>query len=701
MAKFRVKSPDGAEYEVDAPEGATERDAIAYVARNLHKPSDPYAKKSTEEIAKSYRQAKLLDADESTLRKISDAYVRRENETASTLGQFANGIDYGVRSMAKGVPIVGGLLDEGNAALASLTGTPYSEALDYQRARDRYAEKNAPGLELTGNLVGGVASGLGAARALGLGVGSGVPLARQALVGGAVGAPVGAADFAARAEGDDRGPSAAVGGVLGAVTGAALPFVGAGLSAGAKRLMDILTSDRALSTLGISRSTAQHLLRQLSTDELGGAGAARIREGGPDAMLSDSGPGASNLLDTALERSGPGSTAARGRIERRAADAGQALNRELDQQLGPQVGVEARTAQIRNSTAAQRGHAYRQAEDQPIDFNTPEGQQLAADMERIPQWAIEEARQEIAMRGEQPTLVRVLDRATRALNSAATRGERGGALGGNTPLGNASGNLAQDIRQSLRQAVPEYATALDTAADPIQRVQATKLGQRLLDLNFTRDELAQELHGITAPERQAALGGVRDAIDEMAAKVTQMASDPNTDARELRATLQGLTSRSSREKMQMILGSQDRARALYGQIGRAMRALEMRASVARGSRTYGRQAMDAAVKAQQNQGIIDSLVHLRPSEAAKKIMQRLSGTDPLRQLEEQDRIYGEIADVLTRTRGAQAERFLDQLRRALAAQSNNRGVGRGIGIIGQSAVGGAAPVTESQVLPRR
>jgi hypothetical protein len=489
--------------------------------------------------------------------------------------------------------------------------------------------------------------------------------------------------------------------VFGAATGAALPFVGAGLSAFGSKVLNILSSDRALAQLGISRSTAQHLLRQLSTDELGGAGAARIREGGPDAMLADSGPGASNLLDTALERSGPGSTAARGRIEQRAADAGQALNQELDNQLGPQVGVEARIAQARESTAGLRNRVYQNAEDQPIDFNTPYGQQLAADMERIPKWAIDEARQEIAMRGEQPTMVRVLDRATRALNSAARRGERGGALGGNTPLGNASADLSGDIRQSLRMAVPEYATALDTVAPIIERVNATKLGQGLLNPRFTRDELAQELRNMLPPERQAALGGVRDAIDDMAAKVKQLASDPNTEARELRAMLDVLTSRSSREKMQMILGSQDRARALYGQIGRAMRALEMRASVARGSRTYGRQAMDAAVKAQQNQGIIDSLVHLRPSEAAKKIMQRLSGTDPLRQLEEQDRIYGEISDVLTRTRGQDAERFLGQLRRALAAQTRNRGVGRGIGIIGQSAVGGAAPVAESQVLPRR
>lgn len=38
MAKFKITSPDGQSYEVNAPEGATEQDAIEYVQNNLHAP---------------------------------------------------------------------------------------------------------------------------------------------------------------------------------------------------------------------------------------------------------------------------------------------------------------------------------------------------------------------------------------------------------------------------------------------------------------------------------------------------------------------------------------------------------------------------------------------------------------------------------------------------------------------------------------
>jgi hypothetical protein len=38
MAKYRITAPDGQSYEVNAPEGATEQDAMAYVQKNLYKP---------------------------------------------------------------------------------------------------------------------------------------------------------------------------------------------------------------------------------------------------------------------------------------------------------------------------------------------------------------------------------------------------------------------------------------------------------------------------------------------------------------------------------------------------------------------------------------------------------------------------------------------------------------------------------------
>jgi hypothetical protein len=480
--------------------------------------------------------------------------------------------------------------------------------------------------------------------------------------------------------------------VLGGALGAAAPAVGGAISSGVQRLTDMLSSNQALARLGISRNAANVLLRQLQTDDtLSGAGAQRIREAGPDAMVADAGQSAANLLDTALERSGPGSTAARNAVNARAATANQDLTQTLDATLGRPVGVETRQDALRAATQQGRRTVYDDAYAAEIDFSTPAGQRLAADMQRIPQWALQEAEQEIALRGVQPTQVRVLDLATRALNSAATRGERGGAMRGNTPLGQASADLADDIRRSLREAVPQYGAALDAGADTIRGVQAFELGASILNPRVTREQLAREVGRLQGAELQNARAGLRDQIDEITANVRQLPSDDNIAARELREALVKMTSRASREKINLLLDDPQASRALFGQIGRAMRALELRASVARNSRTFGRQATDAQVKAQLEPGIIGTALEGRPADALKKAIQALTGMSPERRLAAEDRLYGEIADALTRVRGTQAEQFLNNLRLGLQTRSLNRQAGRSAGLLATDAAIGAAP----------
>lgn len=72
----------------------------------------------------------------------ADAYVKKERSS----GGLALRAQDTVRNLARGVPIIGGFADEGSAALASLTGTPYDEALAYQRATDRASDRESPKL---------------------------------------------------------------------------------------------------------------------------------------------------------------------------------------------------------------------------------------------------------------------------------------------------------------------------------------------------------------------------------------------------------------------------------------------------------------------------------------------------------------------------------------------------------------------------
>jgi len=703
----KVNLPDGS--SIDFPDGTpveTINKATAAHWAKVSKP-DPYASQSLDQLKAAYRgQGGDKDA-------IMDAYVKKEAQQ----GGFLNALDTFGRQAAKGVPVIGAALDEITAGVnsvlpESLGGAPYDETLAYQRARDRNFETQHPTASTVTQLAGGIGGTIAGARALGVGYGVGsqaTPLMQRAITGAITTAPVVGADAFLRGEGglENRATQGAVGAAIGLPLGAAAPVVAQGLSSGVQRLANFLTSDQALRQLGISRNAANVLLRQLGTDDtLTATGAARIREAGPNAMVADAGPAARNLLDTALERSGPGSTAAREAVEQRATQANQQLRGTLDQTMGAPVGVETRQAGIRAGTAPARQQAYDAAYNQPIDYSAPAGRQIEGLLGRVPQEAVNHAnrlmraegqasRQFMVRQNPDGTVtfdvmpdVRQLDYMTRALNEVAQGAEGQGAMRGTTAAGRIYGDLSRQLRQNLRQSVPEYGTALDTAADPIRRIQATEFGATILDKGVTREQVAREIAGMSAAERRAAISGMRDQIDEVAANVKAMASDPNIDARQLREVLGSLTSQASGDKIAAVLGP-SATRQFMGRVRESMRAMELRASVARNSRTFGRTATNEQVKAQLDPGVIGTALEGRPIDAARKFFQGLTGLTPERRLALEDQLYGEISNALTGVRGRAAEQYLRQLERALRAQSANTRTGRAVGTLGADAYLGA------------
>jgi hypothetical protein len=236
--------------------------------------------------------------------------------------------------------------------------------------------------------------------------------------------------------------------------------------------------------------------------------------------------------------------------------------------------------------------------------------------------------------------------------------------------------------------VPEYGVALDTAADPIRRVQATEFGATILNPKVTRERVAEELRGMTGPERRAAMNGIRDQIDEVVANVKGMASDPNIDARQLREVLKSLSSPAARQKVETLVG-RDAAGRFFQQIGQFGRAAELRASVATNSRTFGRSAVDAQVKAQTEPGVIGMALEGNVPGAIKKVIQTFTRMTPERRLAAEDRIYGEIANALTTVRGTAAQTSLNRLRAAIQASSGNYAGARAIGATAGRGTAGA------------
>jgi len=474
----------------------------------------------------------------------------------------------------------------------------------------------------------------------------------------------------------ERMKSAATTGVLSGAIGGAAPLVGAGARNLAERAMSI----PAARSVGMSRPAYDVMRRAMGADDsLTGVGAARLRAVGPDAMLADAGPNAMGLLDTAVQRSGPAATAARQAVEGRVNDASRAVASALDDAFGRPAGIRTVERGLRTGTAAARQSAYDVAYSMPIDYSADVGRRIESIIrERVPPSAIRAANALMRADGDrsrqilfniapdgtvtfrQMPDVRQIDYITRGLNEVANKADGMGKLGGTTQIGRAYANLSREIRNLTRQAVPEYGQALETAAEPIAARNALLLGRSALSARVARDELADAVSGMTGAERSYVAQGIRSQIDESLANVKRAMTDGNMDAREAVKALRDLSSRASRDKVETVIGA-DRAQALFSELDRAMAAFEMRAGVAANSRTFARQSLDNAVRAQTEDGILNAVRSGQPLNVGRRFVQALTGRTESDKARIADQTFSDIVQALTGPRGPQAIAALQRL----------------------------------------
>lgn len=140
------------------------------------------------------------------------------------LGQV---VDDTVRRLARGIPVVGGFADEGNAKIASMLGYDYDMQLAYERAKDSLGDQEQPLLSLGTQVAGGVATLPFAPVARGATVASDIGL------GALQGAGYGAAAGFGNSEGGiaNRIEGAAGGAATGAVLGGGVTAAGRGVQA--------------------------------------------------------------------------------------------------------------------------------------------------------------------------------------------------------------------------------------------------------------------------------------------------------------------------------------------------------------------------------------------------------------------------------------------------------------------------------------
>lgn len=680
---------------------------------------DTRAQMRLEDISSAYDFAqKRGDAGER--KAMAEAYVQRERADSPVL----TGIDDRVRAFARGAPIVGRAGDEVNAFLSSplsalgLTddGQAYEKGLDYQRARDAVFDRERPNESLGLQIGGGVAAGLAAAPAA-LATAANLPRVGAVAAGLGTGAAIGGTDAFLDAEGGfgNRAQAVAPGAAIGGLIGAGVPLAAEGIRKGVSKLADTMVVRDTLKGLGLSKPSADVLMRTLDADgSLGARGAANVAAAGPGAMVADAGGNARALLDTVIQRGGRGANEAREAVEARAANASRGISDAMDQAFGQPFGVATVEKAIRQGSAPARSAAYSKAYAQPVNYADPVGREIEDLLQRVPKSAFAEANRLMAIKGERSAQilanvaddgsvsfrslpdVRQLDYITRALNEVADQADGAGKLGGQTAYGAAVRELSTEIRDRLRYLVKDYDKALQTAAEPIAARNALRLGEDYLSPSVVRDEAVQKVARMTKPEREALKQGIRSTIDETLANVKRTATDPNVDARQGLDALKALSSDATRYKVKVALGGKA-SDDLFRQVDEFARAFELRAATARNSATFARTSLNETVREMTQPGAVGSLMQGQPVTASRKLVQAILGTGPERQTARQDQIYGEIARILTNPRGAKAVQFVKDLQDALRRQGQGDLLGEVLAkiIVGAGAGGGYQASTQS------
>jgi hypothetical protein len=569
--------------------------------------------------------------------------------------------------------------DEAAAAADSVIGRGnYDDRLAKYRGNEASVRESNPGASLAADVLPALLPGLGMAKGV-----AAAPSALGALWRGAkAGIAAGGTYGFMEGEGGlgDRIQGGAVGATLGGAIGAATPAL-AGLAqkawrAGAEGLANRNLGIQAGAALGVNPKAARVLAQDVLALDDPNAMRAAMAKAGPNAMLADSGPMAQGALDASMRAPGTAARTAMTRIDDRAASALRGVTGEMDISMGAPKGVNTAQAGVRTSTAGARKTTYDAAYATPIDYSAKEGRALESVLPRIPNDVISAANRLMQVDGDVSNQimasigpngkvtyqrmpdVRQWDYIKRALDQAASTGDGQGALGGQTPMGNAYQGLAKTIRNSLKAAVPEYGVALETAADAISRVKGIEFGAKLLRRETTRESVADFIDGATGPEMAAIRQGARSQIDEVLANVRAVASDQNIDARQAQAALAAMSSPASKTKLKMILG--DTWPALEKKLDESASALGLRARVAANSATMGRTAFDNSL----NDALDPTFrrAGFDPMGAAREIGATVMGASPSAVNRLRADAKGGIADILTRQgEGPQILQLLESL----------------------------------------
>ncbi|MBN9433984.1 MAG: hypothetical protein J0I45_16250 [Bosea sp.] len=602
-----------------------------------------------------------------------------------------------MRSVATGVPVVGGLLNKmeaaTNATLAPAVewmlprspndiaqkgeswGERYDKSLAIQNAMDTNYAAEHPVASTAGN-VGGAILGtapLVAAAPAAFGV-SKAPLAERAIMGSISGGALGGADAAVRSEGD---PTAAlVGAGVGAGVGAVAPYAGRLIGKGASKVADLFANRGSQ----FGSRTIQQLTNDLAAEGLTMPEIqARLDKLGPEGMLADTAESLRLRAEQLAQSDNPARPAVIGALKDRAANAGDRIASAFDASLGERPNV---YETLKKMTAARKASAdvlYGQAraEAGPIDVSRviqaiddevapgvnqivsgKEGPGLLDETDRALLWVRSRMTNGQSVVTDFDRLHQLQRKIAEKATAAAKRGD------------NYQAGMLRDTRNKLLEAIedaaPTYQQARQTFSSDSAVKDAFEEGQKIFSSKVHPDMLQADIGAMSKAEREAYQLGTRAAVDEAMGRVRNGALKGRTL----------LDADWNAEKLKYVLG-RDKAQtlidALTGEQSMAETGNQALANSATARRALGNPFAPQTALSTDTPGAIRSLLNMKAGDAAAKIPSLIGSAIEKRGV---NSLAKELGPALV-ARGAERDAIVDDLLRQIERNQVTGAIDRG------------------------
>ena len=490
----------------------------------------------------------------------------------------------------------------------------------------------------------------------------------------------------------EMGISGGLWGALGAGAGHALTDIGAKAWVGIKEGLKNNTIKEIKELFDLESGKTAEIIKQYVQDSSLSFGQLmeRLRLGGRDAQIPDADDAMAKLLDIITIHGGEGASIVVNSVKDRASQQMQGVDRVLDKKLGklevdPTTGLKKDAVDMAESiakrTAPKRTKAYKAAYGQKINYNASDGQAVLNVLNRIDpkvmQQAMSKANARLRFDGEDlgqsgfevgadgllkmvnnPNMLQ-LDYIKRALGELAY-GTGDIIKNGRfvqTPEAELYSKMYTALNQALRgvnkpkKGYSAYENATRLGQDKIQRQNAIELGQQMLDPRYTANYVTRALKEAGDAEKSMARFGFRSKINETLDNVKRTINSPNLDENQVRKLLESMSTNNVKNKLFALLPKKD-ANALLKQLETARVALELKASVAKGSQTaervIGANRVDSIIK-----GIPDAMGEIAPLRTGQLIAQNVLKSKALSD-SRKNLIMKELANAMLGSKGKAA-----------------------------------------------